>query len=76
MIATNKPAVIAKRFLCAVVMEDCQRDGSLADSSRTYESDRFEVLSKPDDLLDQFAPSKALGGGGGDPQCTSVVNLV
>ena len=51
-VAANESSVIAEAFLDAIVMEDGQCDGRLADPSGTYESDRLEVFSKTDDLLD------------------------
>jgi len=58
LIASDEPTVLAKPLLDAIVMEDLQSDGSLADSASTDESNRSQVLRQADDLLDQLVPSK------------------
>jgi hypothetical protein len=54
----DEPTVVAKPLLDAIVVEDDQRDGSLADSTGTDESDGSKVFRKTGDLLDQLVPSK------------------
>ena len=57
-VATDKPTVMAKPFLDAIVVEDSQSDGGLANSASTDESDGREVFCEADDLLDQLVASK------------------
>ena len=62
LVAANKSAAIAKPLLDVIVMEDGQCDGCFANPSGTYESNRFEVFSETDNLLDELiAPKKVLG---------------
>ena len=44
LVAANEPAVDAETLFDAIVMEDSQSDGGLADSANTNESERGEVL--------------------------------
>jgi hypothetical protein len=50
-VAANESTIVAKSLLDAIVMEDFQRDGRLADSPGAYECDGFEVFRKTNDLL-------------------------
>ena len=58
MVATDKSTVVAKPLLDPVVVENGQGNGCLPDSSGTDESDRNEILSEIDYLLDQLVASK------------------
>ena len=58
LIATVESAVLAKLFLDAIVVEDSQSDGRLADPTSTDESDRGEVSCRANDLLDQLVASE------------------
>ena len=44
LVTTNEPTIIAELFLDAIVVEDSQGDGSLANSAGTNESDWSEVF--------------------------------
>ena len=57
-VATDEPAVMAKPLLDAIVVEDSQSEGGLANSAGTDEGDGCEVFCKVDDLLDQLVASK------------------
>jgi hypothetical protein len=46
------------RCLDAIVVEDSQGDGSLANSAGTNESDRSELFCEAHDFLDQLVASK------------------
>ena len=59
LVATNKPTVVPKLFLYAIVVEDSQSDGCFPDSPGTNESDRIEIFGKTDGLLDQLVAPKA-----------------
>ena len=52
LITTDKPAVIAKPELDAIVVENGEGNGCFPNAPRTNESDGFEVFSKIDDPLD------------------------
>ena len=54
LIASNEPAILAEPLLDAIVMEDSQGDGRLADSTGTNQSDRSEVFDETKDPLDQL----------------------
>ena len=58
LVAANEPAVVAKTLLDAIVMEDGQGNGCLADSTSTDESKWSEGFSQADYLLDQVVSSK------------------
>ena len=58
LVASDEPTVFAKPLLDAMVVEDCQSDECLSDSSRTDESDGCEAADKINDLLDQFVASE------------------
>ena len=51
-VATDEPTVVAKPFLDAVVVEDSQRNGRLANSAGTDESSRGEGFYETNGLLD------------------------
>ena len=59
LIATDEPTIVAETLLDAIVVEDCQSDGCLADPSWTDESDWGEVFSETNDLLNQIVTSAA-----------------
>ena len=52
LVAMNKPTVVSKPFLDAVVMEDSQGDGSFPDPPCADESDWGEVFCEANDLRD------------------------
>ena len=52
LITANKPPVVVKPFLDAIVMEDCQGNGCFPDATCTDEGDWSEVFDETDDLLD------------------------
>jgi hypothetical protein len=58
LITTDESTVIAKPPLDPIVVKNSQGDGGLANPASADESDRNEVLSKIDYLLDQFVASK------------------
>ena len=58
LVATDESTVVAKPFLDAIVVEDSQRDGRLANSSDANESGWSEGFYETDDLLDQLVTSK------------------
>ena len=57
LVAADEPTIVAKPLLDAVVVENGQGGGCLADSAGTDEGDRDEVFRETDDLLDQFVSS-------------------
>lgn len=67
LFTTNEPAVIAKPFPNAIVVDGGHNDRHLAYTSSTDKSEGNEIFRTANDLLDQLArPKKILGGGGGD----------
>ena len=58
LVATDEPTIVAKPLFDAVVVEDGQSDGSLADSARANESDRSVVFCEAHDFLDQRIASE------------------
>ena len=58
LVASNKPTVLAKPLLDAMMMENSQCDGCLADSASTNKSDRSQILGETDDLFDQLVTSE------------------
>jgi len=52
VVTTYESTVVAESLFDMIVVEDCQSDGGLPDSASTNESDRCEVFSKTNDLLD------------------------
>ena len=58
LVTANEPAVVAETLLDAVVVEDGEGDGRLADSASTNESEWSEVFCQADELLDQLVSSK------------------
>ena len=52
LVATNKPTLVSKTFLDAIVVEDSQSDGRFPDPTWTDESDWREVFGEVNDLLD------------------------
>ena len=59
LITTNKSTVIAKPVLDPIVVEDSKGNVCFPNASRADESNRFEVFSETDDLLNQFVATKA-----------------
>ena len=60
LVTANEPAVVAETLLDAVVVEDGEGDGRLADSASTNESKWSEVFCQADELLDQLISSKEI----------------
>jgi len=58
LIATDKSTVVTKPLLDAVVVQDGQSDGRLADPASTDESNWGEIFRETDDLLDQLVASE------------------
>ena len=58
LVTSNEPAILAEPLLDAIMMEDSQGDGRLADSAGTNQSDRSEVFGKPKDPFDQLVTSE------------------
>jgi len=58
LVATDEPAVIPKPLLNAIVVEDGQSDGCLANPAGINEGERSEVFCQTNDLLDQLVTSK------------------
>ena len=58
LVATDESTIIAKPFLDAIVMEDGQRDGCLANPSSTDESNGFQIFCQTGDVLDQLFASE------------------
>ena len=54
----NEPAVPTKLFLDAIIMDESQGNGCLANSTSTNESNGCKVFSKGNNLLNQFVASK------------------
>ena len=59
LVATNEPAVVPEPSLDAIVVEDRQSNGCLADPPWTDQSDRGEVFSEINNLLNQVVASMA-----------------
>jgi len=57
LVATNKPTVVSKLFLDAVVMEDSQSDRRFPDPPCADESDWSEGFCEANDLCDQLVAS-------------------
>ena len=57
LVATNKPTVVSKPFLDAIVMQDSQSDGRFPDPPCADESDWSEVFREANDLRDQLVAS-------------------
>jgi len=57
-IAADKLAVVTKASFDAIVIEDGQRDGCLADSAGTNESSGYEVFGQIDNPSNQVVTSK------------------
>jgi len=58
LVATDEPTVITESLFDAIVMEDGQSGSCLANSTETDESDRNEVFSETNYLLDQLVAPK------------------
>ena len=57
LVASDEPTIVTETLLDAVVVEDCESDGCLADPSWTDESNRGEVFSETNNLLNQIIAS-------------------
>ena len=58
LVTADKPTVISKLFLDAIVVEDGESDGCFPNSPCADESDWSEIFCEADDLLDQILPSE------------------
>ena len=58
LVATDESPALAKPLLDAIVVEDSQSDGGLANSAGTDKSDGREVFGETDNLLDQVVASE------------------
>jgi hypothetical protein len=58
LVATDEPTVVTESFLDAIVVEDSQSDGRLANPAGTNESDGVKVSRQTNDLLDQLVTSE------------------
>ena len=58
MVATDESTVMAKPLLDAIVVEDGQGDGRLANSASTNQSDWNRPFGEIDYLLDQLVASE------------------
>jgi len=58
LVTADEPAVDAKSLLDAIVVEDNESDGRLADSASTNEGKGSEASRKADELLGQLVSSK------------------
>jgi hypothetical protein len=52
LVTTDKPTVVTKPVLNAIVVKNLECDRRFPDSTCTDESDRLEVFGESDDLLD------------------------
>ena len=59
LVTTNESTFVTESLLDAIVVKNSQGDGSLAYTTGTNESNRCQVLSETDDLLDQVIASEA-----------------
>ena len=58
LVATDEPAVVTEPLFDAIVVEDSQDNGRLADSANANEGNWRKALRKPDNLLGQLVASK------------------
>ena len=58
LITSNKPTILVKPLLDAMMMEDSKSDRCFADSSSTDESDRGQVFGETNDPFDQLVASE------------------
>ena len=58
LVTSNEPAVFTESLLDKIVVEDSKRDGRLANSASTNESEWGVVFCQTDNLLDQLVSSK------------------
>jgi len=59
LVTADEPTIVTESLLDAIVVKNGQDDRSLANTASTNESDRYQVLSETDDLLDQVVASEA-----------------
>ena len=60
LIASDESPILAKSFYDPIVMEYCESDGCLPDSSCADQSNGLEVFNEFDDLFDELVPSEAV----------------
>ena len=58
LVTANEPTVVTETLFDAIVVEDGESDGRLANSASTNESEWSEVFRQTDELLDQLVSSK------------------
>ena len=58
LVTADEATVVTESLFDAVVVENGESDGCLADSTDTNESDGREVFSQTNDLLDQLVTSE------------------
>ena len=58
LVTADKPTVVPKPFLDAIVVEDGQSNGRFTDSAWTDQGDWSEVFSEANDPLDQLVTSE------------------
>jgi len=58
-VTSDEPTILAEPLLDAIVMEDIQSDGGLADPANTEESDWTETFCQGDNLVNQIVTPKA-----------------
>ena len=58
LVTANKATVVTEPLFDAVVMENGESDGCLADSADANESDRREVFGQTNYLFDQLVTSE------------------
>jgi hypothetical protein len=59
LVTSDEPTILPEPLLDAIVVEDGQSDGRLANPASTNQSDRSEIFHQGDDLLDQIVTSEA-----------------
>ena len=59
LVASDEAPIVTETLLDAVVVEDCESDGCLADPSWTDQSNWGQVFSETNNLLNQIIASTA-----------------
>jgi hypothetical protein len=59
LVTSYESTILPKSLLDAIVMEDSQSDGCLANPTSTNQSDWGETFYQGDDFLDQIVTSEA-----------------
>ena len=76
MVATDKPTVVAKSLLDAIVMEDFEGDGCLSDPAGANESGGCEFSARPTSSpINSSHPRQVLGAGGDDSPVVLEANI-